>query len=146
MTSLIDNNIDELIKRVRQRTAVSDMVFMTAFPRREVPNPVGKYLVAAENKGVKKSQVFIGDTVGTGLKGSLYEADLTLRTYAPRNTGASALLRMTSLLFDAVEACDTDGAITDISLQEVAFDTAVRTYYRDLHIVLRWLLSGEGAS
>lgn len=143
MTSLMDNNIDELIKRVRQRTAVSDMVFMTAYPPRDVPNPIDKYTVAVDQTSVKRSQVFIGDTVGTGLKGALYEIDLTLRVYAPRNTSASALLRMSAQLFDAVGVCDVDREIAEMSLGGVAYDNTARTIYRDLRVTMRRILTGE---
>lgn len=145
MTSLIDNNIDELIKRVRRRTAVSDMVFMTAYPPGELPNPIGKYTVAVDQTGVRQSQVFIGDTVGMGIKGRLYEIKVKLRVYAPRNTSTAALLRMSSQLFDAVDICDTDNAIIDMSLGEAAYDSTARTMYRDLYITLSWILTGEGA-
>lgn len=145
MTSLIDNNIDGLIKRARQQKAVSDMVFMTAYPPRELPNPIDKYTVAVNNIGVKKSQVFVGDSIGTGRKGSLYEVLLILRTYAPRYTASFALLRETSLLTDALEAADTDGAIADVSLGEIVYDNAARTVYRDLRLTVCWLLGGEGS-
>lgn len=145
MTSLIDNNIDELIKRVRKRTAVSDMVFMTAYPPREMPNPISKYTIAVNQTGVKRSQMFIGDAVGAGRKGCLYEVNVVLRMYAPRQTAASALLRASSLLFDALEAADTDGAIADSALASIEYDNAARTIYRDLRVTLCYLLSGEGA-
>lgn len=144
MTSLIDNNIDELIKRVRTRTAVSDMVFMSAYPPRETPNPIDKYTVAVTQTGVKRSQAFVGDAVGTGRRGSLYEVSVTLRIYAPRNTSASALLRSSTLLYDALTASDIDGAIADIALGKVEYDNVVRTVYRDLRLTLCRLLSGEG--
>ena len=145
MTSLIDNTIDELIGRVRQRTAVSDMVFMSAYPPRRIPNPINKYIVVADQTGVERSQVFIGDTVGAGMKGALYEVKLTLRVYAPRNTAASALLRMSSLLYDAVEACDQDRMITDMRLGAIGYDNVERTAYRVIGVRLSLLLTGEGA-
>ena len=145
MTSLIDNNIDELIKRTRRQTAASELVFMTAYPPRELPNPINKYTVAVNQTSVKQSQVFIGDTVGAGLKGALYEIKLVLRMYAPRNTSASALLRMSAQLFDALERSDTESAIVDLSMGKVDYDNAARTIYRDLNVSLSWLLIEEGA-
>ncbi len=144
MTSLIDNNIDGLVKRAKKRTAVSDMVFMSAYPPRESPNPLNKYTVAVNPVSVKKSQIFVGDAVVKGQRGNLYEATVILRIYAPRNTAATALLRKSSLLFDALEASDVDGAIADISLGKVDYDNVTRTVYRDLRMTLCWLLCGEG--
>ena len=145
MTSLIDNNIDELIRRVRQQSAMSDVVFMTAYPPRELPNPVTEYTVAVNHTGIKTAQVFVGEAVGAGRKGRLYDAALVLRTYAPRHTAASALLRITALLADAIEAADTDGAVAQISLGEVVYENAARTVYRDVNVSLRYLISGEGS-
>ena len=143
MTSLIDNNIDELIKRVSARTAVSDMVFMTAYPPRALANPIDKYTVAVNNTGVKVAQTFVGEAVGRSKRGRLYDVELTLRVYAPRNTASSALLRATSLLFDALFACDDESAIRDLSLGEIGYDSTARTCWRDLYVRLSYLLYGE---
>lgn len=145
MTSLIDNNIDGLIKRVRESTAVSDIVFMAAYPPHALPNPISRYTAAVNNMSVKTSQVFIGDAVGDSLKGSLYDVDLIIRVYAPRNTSASALLRMTSLLYDALDASDIDGAIEEMSMGGIVYENTARTVYRDISVRLRWLLCGEGS-
>lgn len=143
MTSLIDNNIDELIRRVREYPVVSDVVFMTAFPPRELPNPINKYVAAVVDRGVRTSQEFIGGAVGEGMKGRLYHVELVLRVYAPRDTGASALLRMTSLLCDTLERADTDGAIGEISLGRIVYQKTARTVYRDVRVSLEWLLCRE---
>lgn len=141
MTSLIDNTIDRLIKRVRQHTAVSDIVFMSAYPPRELPNPFGKYTAAVYNRSVATAQEFIGDAVGTGQRGKLYAVDLVLRVYAPRNTAASALLRMTSQLCDALELSDDDGLIAETALGEIGYENTARTVYRDVRVRLH---CGEG--
>lgn len=145
MTSLIDNLTDELIARVRLHRSVSDMVFVTAYPPQEAPDPVSVYTVAVTNTGVKRSQVFVGNAVGAGIKGYLYDVQLVLRTYAPRGTASFALLRKTALLADALEASDADGAIAAVSLGGISAENGMRSEYRDLHLTLRWLIGGEGA-
>ena len=145
MTSLVDNNIDELIARTRLHDAVSDMTFLTAYTPRDLMNPIDRYITAVEDTEVKQSQVFIGDDVGRGVKGRLYDVTLRLRVYAPHNSAVFALLRKSSLLADALEASDTEGAITGISLGGVAYENAARTVYRDLTLRLSFLLCGEGS-
>ncbi len=146
MYALIDNTIDELITRARRYDAVADMAFLTAFPPDQTPNPIDRFTTAVICKDVKKSQLFIGNAVGRDRNGSIYDVDLLLRVYAPRNAASFALLRKTALLADALEAADTDGAIAAISLGRVVYESAAHTVYRELQVDLRWLLSGEGTA
>ncbi len=143
MTSLIDNLIDILIRRVKSELAQADFVFMTAYPPRKQPNPVSKYIVTVENTEVKESAIFVGGRVGEGKRGKLYEATVVLRTYAPMKSSGSALLRASSLLADAVERCDTEHAVREVVLYSLCYDTSVRTSYRDTKVRLRYLLCEE---
>ena len=143
MTSLIDNQIDMLIRRVRNRLEQADFVFMSAYPPRKQPNPVSKYIVTVENTEVKEAAIFVGGRVGEGKRGKLYEAAVVLRTYAPMKSAGSALLRASSLLADAIDLCDTERAVREIVLYSLCYDTAVRTSYRDIKARLRYLLCEE---
>lgn len=143
MTSLIDNNIDELMKRVREYPTVSDFVYMNAFPPRGLPSPVDRYTVAVMNNGYEVSRMFIGECVDTGMKGSVYDVALTLRVFAPSDTAGSALLRATSLLMDAVSACDVDGYVSGMSVCGIAYESDVRTVYRDIRLTLSMILCEE---
>ena len=143
MTSLTDNTIDELIKRVKATPAVSGFVFASEYPPREMPNPIGKYVVSVGNTGVRTSRRFIGDRIADNRKGVLFEVTVRLRVYAPEESSGAALLRASSLLADAVERADTDHAIWDSALSCVVYDTTARTVYRDLTLTLGYVLSEE---
>ena len=143
MTSLIDNNIDMLIRRVRESLSQADFVFMSAYPPRKQPNPVSKYIVTVENTEVKEEAIFVGGRVGERKRGKLYEATVVLRTHAPLKSSGSALLRASSLAADAVDRCDTDRAVHEITLGGLCYDTAMRTVYRDAKVRLRYLLCEE---
>ena len=143
MTSRIDNNIDELMRRVKRNMAAYDFVFMLAYPPRELPNPINKYHVAAINDGVKTSQIFIGGAVGEAVSGVMYEVQLTLRVYAPQKTSGQALLRASSLIADAVVRTDSDRAVDEISLLAIGYDDKTRTSYRDIRGKLSYLIGEE---
>ena len=145
MTSLADNTIDELIKRVKALTQQYGFVFAAEYPAREMPNPIGKYIVTVGNTGVKTSRRFLGDRVTRGRTGVLYEIGLRLRVYAPEESSGAALLRASSLVADAVEQADKDHALWDIDLTGVAYDTAARTVYRDVTVTLGYVLGREAA-
>jgi hypothetical protein len=145
MTSLIDNTIDELIRRVKAQENLSGFAFTMGYPPRKLPNPIQKYLVCVDNGGVKISDIFIGGSVGRGRRGKLYETELTLRVYAPGYTAGSSLLRATALLADALERADTDGALRGISLSGIVYDTTARTVAREVKARLEYLLYEEAA-
>lgn len=144
MTSLADNTIDELMKRVRALRGVSEFVFSSEYPPREMPSPIGKYVVTVGNTELRAKIRFVGAQPAPDRRGALYEAILRLRVYAPENSSASALLRASSLLADAVERADSDRCVQDIVLSQVVYDATARTVYRDLTVTV-WLVLSEEA-
>lgn len=143
MTTVLDNKIDELIGRVKKHHALTECCFVPAYPPRKTPNPIKKYTVTVANDAVRTSRIFIGEKAGAGVKGVVCEAELRMRVYAPERTSGSALLRMTSLLMDALESQDRDRAILSMSLSGISFDTAARVEYRDVIAKLSYLLCEE---
>ena len=143
MTTLIDNNIDELIRRVKTRPEVSGFVFATAFPSKGTVYPGSRYLVTVNDESVKISQFFVGGRVGGSSFGEVYEVKLILRVYAPSGSSSSALLRATSLLADAFYKSDTDCAIRRTELYAVCFDKTARTDYRDVSVTLGYVIYEE---
>lgn len=143
MTSLADNTIDELIKRVKAIRAVSGFVFASEYPPRETPNPFDRYVVTVGNTGVRAAGRFLGDGVTADRRGALYEITVRLRIYAPEVSSAAALLRASSLLADAVERADCERAVQSVTLSGVAYDATARTVYRDVTATLLYVLSEE---
>lgn len=145
MTSLTDNRIDELIRRVKNHGAAADFVFIPGYPPHKTPNPVTQYTVAVVNKETKVSAFFVGNRVGRSAEGRLYDIELRLRVYAPENSSGSALLRASAVLSDALEAEDHDRLIDRLSLSGIGFDTASRTEFRDVIAGLRIITDKEAA-
>lgn len=143
MTSLADNTIDELIRRVKAISPVGEFVFASEYPPREMPNPINRYVVTVGNTDVRIKRRFIGDRIAARRRGTLYHVTLRLRVYAPENSAGAALLRATALLADAVEKADTDRALQDLSLSGIVYDTTARTVYRDLTLTLGYALGKE---
>ena len=143
MTSVIDNIADELIRRVKEQTAASEFAFNMAYPPRRIAHPLKKYLVTVQDRGAKPEAGFIGGRVGEGLRGALYEAEISLRVYAPAGTSGAALLRASSLLADAAERADQGRLIRGIELSGIAYDDSARTLYRDIALSLSMALSEE---
>lgn len=146
MTTSADNRIDELISRVKRRSSMSDIAFIPAYPPHKTPNPMGRYTVTVGDIEVKPSRYFIGDRVGRGEEGMLAEVVLRLRVYAPERTAGASLIRVTSMLVDALDAEDTERWIRSFKLSDIGFDTASRTEFRDLVVHLYILLSEEVAA
>ena len=143
MMTLTDNTIDGLVRRVKAEPAVSGFVFASAYPPADAPYPVGKYHITVENTGVKRTQLFVGSAVGSGMKGCVYEAKLRVRVYAPRKSSGAALLRASSLVADAFERADTEGLISEISLGGICYDGVTRTDHRDISVTLCGVMCRE---
>ena len=143
MMTSADNRIDELIRRVKSRDSMTELVFIPAYPPHRTPNPMGCYTVTVGDVEMKPSRYFIGNRAGRGEKGMLAEADLRLRVYAPERTSGAALLRVTSMLTDALEAEDTERWIRSFRMSDIGFDTASRTEFRDIVVNMYILLNGE---
>lgn len=139
MKTSTENRIDEWIARVKRRDAIAAFAFIPGYPAHKTPNPVTKYTVAVFEKERKAAEYFIGNRVGSGTAGRLYEIGLCLRVYAPEGSSGASLLRAASLLSDALEAEDSERAIVTLSLSGIGFDTASRTEYRDIDARLRML-------
>ena len=143
MTSLSDNTIDGLIRRIKTVRSVSDFVFAAEYPPREMPHPIGKYVVTVINAGMRIKRRFVGDRVAGNAQGTLYQITLRLRVYAPAQTSGAALLRATCLLADAVELSDSERSVQDLSFSGIAYDPAAHTVYRDLTVTLFCMAAGE---
>ena len=146
MMTSADNRIDELIGRVKNRSLMSGLVFIPAYPPHKTPNPMGRYTVTVGDIEVKPSRYFIGDCVGRDEKGMLAEVVLRLRVYAPERTAGASLIRVTSMLADALDAEDNERWIRSFKQTDIGFDTASRTEYRDLIVQMYMLLSEEAAA
>jgi len=138
MMTSVDNRIDTLISRVKERGAMKAFVFIPGYPAHKTPNPVTKYTVAVTDEEVKVSRWFIGKDKRFRIE----EVKLCLRVYAPENSSGAALLRASALLMDEVEACDPEKSIESVSLSGIGFDTASRTEFRDVNVTLRFLSGG----
>lgn len=145
MTSA-DNRIDELIRRVKSRESMTELVFIPAYPPHRTPNPMGSYTVTVGDVEMKPSRYFIGDCSGRDRKGMLAEADLRLRVYAPERTSGAALVRVTSMLIDALDAEDDERWIRSFRMTDIGFDTASRTEFRDIIVNMYILLDEEAAA
>ena len=143
MMTSTDNRIDALIRRLKNNQALSEFIFISAYPPRKTPNPITKYTVAVENREVSNKRFFIGNRVGFHEKGYLEQVKLRLRVYAPSRTSGSALLRASSMVMDAAEREDSEGWIRSFLLTGIGFDTASRTEYRDVILKLE-IITEEG--
>ena len=146
MMTSADNRIDELINRVKNRASMTELVFIPAYPPHRTPNPMGRYTVTVGDAQIKPSRYFIGNRAGRNEKGMLAEVDLRLRVYAPERTSGAALLRVTSMLAEALEAEDAERWIRSYRMTDIGFDTASRTEYRDVMVNMYILLIEEAVA
>ena len=141
----IEDNINELVKSIKADKSLSGHCFVKGFSATEHPNPLCGYLIAISTLDTQVGTRFVGDNVGSNLKGSILNATVKFRVYAPKNEGGDGLLTLAQTLSEAIRRCDTQSVCQDISVSGIAFDSDAMTVYRDVVAQLSFCLYEEVA-
>lgn len=141
----IEDSINELVKSIKNDSDLNKHCFVKGFSAAEHPNPLGGYLIAVSTLDTQVSSRFVGDNVGSNLKGSILNATVKFRVYAPKNEGGDGLLALSQTLSEAIKRCDTQNVCQDISVSGIAFDNDAMTVYRDVAAHLSFCLYEEVA-
>ncbi|MBQ2970933.1 MAG: hypothetical protein IJO20_05680 [Ruminococcus sp.] len=139
----IEDNITRLIKSIKQEEELSYYTFVKGFSATDHPNPMESYLIAVSTLDTKVTTEFLGDGVGKNLKGSIVNADLKFRVYAPKHDGGDGLLSLCCTLCDVIKRCDTNKVCEDVKVSGISFDNDANTVYRDVVASLSFCLCEE---
>ncbi len=139
----IEENINELVRKVKEDEEFSFYTFVKGFSALEHPNPLKGYLIAVSTLDTGTCTEFLGDNVGENFKGSILNATVKFRIYAPKNDGGDGLLSLCCSLSDAIKRADTKNECEDIKISGIAFDNDAMTVYRDVVVSLSFCIYEE---
>lgn len=139
----IEENINELVRKVKEDDEFSFYTFVKGFGALEHPNPLKGYLIAVSTLDTGTCTEFLGDNVGENFKGSILNATVKFRIYAPKNDGGDGLLSLCCSLSDAIKRADTKNECEDIKISGIAFDNDAMTVYRDVVVSLSFCIYEE---
>lgn len=139
----IEENINELVRKVKEDEEFSFYTFVKGFSALEHPNPLKGYLIAVSTLDTGTCTEFLGEDVGDNLRGSILNATVKFRVYAPKNDGGEGLLSLCCSLSDAIKRADTKNECDDIKVSGIAFDNDAKTVYRDVVVSLSFCLYEE---
>lgn len=139
----IQNSIDELIKRVKANDELCECTFVKGFMGNEHSNPQTKYMIAVSTPDIDTGDSFVGNNVSENLKGRLYEVNVRLRVYAPKNAGGDGLSKIVNLLSSALKDSDILNVIVKLEQSPIAFDSNASTVYRDVKVQMSFCLCEE---
>lgn len=139
----IEDNINELVLKIKQDENLKDYCFVKGFSATDHPNPLRGYLIAVSTLDTQVGTSFIGENVGENLKGSIFNATVKFRVYAPKKAGGDGLLSLSQILCEAIKRCDTQNVCEDISVSSIAFDNDAMTVYRDVVAELSFCMYEE---
>ena len=139
----IEENINELVRKVKEDDEFSFYTFVKGFSALEHPNPLKGYLIAVSTLDTGTCTEFLGDNVGENFNGSILNATVKFRIYAPKNDGGDGLLSLCCSLSDAIKRADTKNECEDIKISGIAFDNDAMTVYRDVVVSLSFCIYEE---
>lgn len=139
----IQSNIDELVLRIKRDEPFSDICFVKGFNTQEHPNPLTGYLIAVSTLDTQVGTQFVADALGENMSGSMYNATLKFRLYAPKNDGGDGLSTLAYELCESIKKCDTLNVLEDIKVSGIAFDNDANTVYRDVVAQLSFCIYEE---
>ena len=142
MTQILDY-IDDLVKRIKEDKAFTDICFVKGFNSKEHPNPLCGYMIAVSTLDSETSTRFIGSSKDDNPSASMYNATVKFRLYAPKNDGGDGLAMLAYDLCEAIKRCDTLNMCEDIKTSAIAFDSDAMTVYRDVVAQLSFCLYDE---
>ncbi len=139
----IEHNVEALVRRIKADENLSGYCFVKGFSACEHPNPLESYLIAVSTLDAQVGTRFVGDEVGKRLSGSMYNATLKFRVYAPKNDGGEGLATLCYELCEAIKRCDTQNVCESIKTSGIAFDNEAMTVYREIIAELSFCLYEE---
>lgn len=139
----IQSSIDELVKKIKKDEALSDLCFVKGFSFNEQPAPLNSYMIAVSTLDAQIGTQFVSDAVGENLKGSMYDATLKFRIYAPKNKGGEGLVALATDLCNAIRKNDAENVCNDIKVSGISFDEQMMSVYRDVVAQLSFCMYEE---
>lgn len=139
----IEDNVEELVRRIKRDENLKDYVFVKGFNTSEHPNPLNDYMIAVSTLDAGVATRFVGDKVDKNLCGSMYIATVKFRVYAKKNDGGDGLAKLCYTLCEAIRRCDTQNVCEDIKTSAISFDSDAMTVYREVSAKLSFCLYEE---
>lgn len=141
--TLIEDNINALVKSIKNEDEFKEYTFVKGFSSSEFPNPLKGCLIAVSTLDTQADTQFLGQSVGENLKGSIVNVTVKFRVYAEKNAGGDGLLQECCILCDVIRRCDKDKACEDIKISSISFDNDANTVYRDVVAQLSFCMYEE---
>ncbi len=142
----IENNVQKLVSKIKRDKSMSTICFVKGFSNKEYPNPLDGYMIAVSTLDAQVGTKFVGDKVSQKLSGSIYNATLKFRVFAPKNVGGEGLTSLAYELCQAIKRSDTQNVCESIKTSGIAFDDNAKTVYRDVICELSFCLYEEAVT
>lgn len=142
---LIENSIDEFVRRVKKDDAFKDICFVKGYSSAPEGELSDEYLIAVSQLDSKVGTSFLGDYAGENLQGSMYDITLKFRIFARKDVGGQGLVTLSHELTRALKENDNSRICGEIKVLPVAFCDDAMCVYRDVHVLLSFCICEEVA-
>ena len=139
----IQQQIDRLIRRLKQQAALADVRFLREYGSEAAETPVRGMLAVVSLVSTSREKGYIGGFLSSSVRGESYEATAEIRVYAPRSENGSGLSELVSELLLGLREADEENVITEASASSISFDPDMNAIYRTVEFSLAFCVCEE---
>ena len=139
----IQQRIDELIIRLKQLDALSDVRFVREYGNESVEMPVRSVMAVVGIAETTRERGYIGGYLSSSLKGECYGAKVEIRVYSPASENGSGLSELVSELLMGLEKADRENIIISASARSIEFDPDMNAIFRTVEFRIEFCLCEE---
>ncbi len=128
----LDDKIALIVKDLKKRDMLKDVVFIRAFPPERLPNPVEDIFASVTVSEVSS------ESLVANRRAYVTDATLRIRLYSPIDEKESRLSVCSAEVFDVLRNEEAD-TVTSVTVSAVKYETQARAIYRDILADLRYI-------
>ena len=142
----IQEQIDTLIRGLKQQEGLSGVRFLREYGREDIETPVSGFSAVVGVLKTEQAQSFLGDLAASGVKGRMYTAEAEIRVFSPYRENGSGLSELVSEMLTGLQAADEAGIITEATASSIEFDKELNSVFRRLSFKVEFCLCEEGSA
>ena len=139
----IQQEIDRLILRLKQQTALQGVRFVREYSAEKAETPVRGALAVVGLISAARDKGYLGGLLSSSVRGESFAAKAEIRVYVPQSENGSGLSELVSELLLGLRDADRNHVITEASASSIAFDAEMNAIYRTVEFSLAFCVCRE---
>lgn len=139
----IQNQIDRIIYKLKERAAFEQVRFVREFDTEPVETPIRSITAVVGILQTAREKGYLGGYLSSFVKGERYSSKAEIRVYAPADENGSGLSEIVSEMLGALSEADEEKIITEACASSIEFDPDLNAVFRRIEFEIDFFVSGE---